>query len=529
MKHLIKNVLFIALAIGLFSCNQTWEEHYKTQNEALIEKKLMELIYEQPELSLFTAMLEKTGYDKVLAASQVYTVWAPNNDALATVDTSNINELNKIVRNHIARFSHPSSGVQNEAVSMLNKKNVHFVREDQNLVFGDRTVLEQDLSVGNGILHIIDGLVTFYPNVWEYLGSADGVDSLRNYMYSFEEYFFDEENSLVVGINDLGQTVYDSIIIYSNPLFDFLGELNNEDSLYTMLIPDNQAWTEAYDTISSYYKFSGSVAGDSVEKAEADLMQSSVTKLVITKDLIFRENLSKDQILARDSLISSGGNVFKNPGFLFNNSTDSTMSNGRSFITNKLNYTTDVWCKPIVVEAEDVRGRLFERCQLYNRDTYRSWLDSAVSNSGYVEVSPSSTSAQPVVSFDIPNTLSTAYNIYCVFVPANVNNKNMDTTRLLPTKIRYSVDYLNASGRPTRRTLSRPALFVTNPREMTKMLVTQTSAGLPEPFSFPFCNYEEEITTVRLTLNNIVTNAEIESGQYTRDMLIDCIILEPVY
>jgi hypothetical protein len=55
-----------------------------------------------------------------------------------------------------------------------------------------------------------------------------------------------------------------------------------------MLFPDNQAWTEAYDTISSYFKYSGSVSTDSLIKAAADEMQSSVSKLAIVKDLIFR-------------------------------------------------------------------------------------------------------------------------------------------------------------------------------------------------------------------------------------------------
>ncbi|HNZ80728.1 MAG: fasciclin domain-containing protein [Bacteroidales bacterium] len=529
MKHLTKTVLFTVLALILYSCHQSWEDHYKTQNEALLEKKLMELINEQSDLSLFASMLKKSGYDKVLSANQAYTVWAPDNAALASVDTSDMDDVNKIVRNHIARFSYPSSGVQNVAVSMLNGKNVHFIQKEEGLVFGDRKLLKEDLAVGNGILHVIDGMVTYYPNVWEYLSSAANVDSLRDFMYSFEEYFFDERNSLIIGTNDQGQILYDSIIIYSNELFDYLGNLNHEDSLYTMLFPDNQAWTEAYDTISTYFKYSGSVSTDTVLKAEADLNQSSITKFVIAKDLIFRGNMTRDELLASDTLVSTGGHVFRDPALLFASATDSTMSNGRCFITPKLNYSTDVWCKPIVVEAEHVRGRIHDRCQLNNRNSLRSWLDTAISNSGYIEVSPISASAQPIVTFDIPNTLSTAYNIYCVFVPPNVNNKNKDTAELLPTKIRYTIEYLSASGNSTSRTYSRPALYVTNPREMTKMLVTQTAAGVPDPFRFNFCNYEEELTTVRITLTNIVTNAEFESKKFTRDMLIDCIILEPVY
>lgn len=529
MKHLIKTVLFAACFLLLYSCNQTWEDHYKIQDEALLEKKLMELISEKPELSIFAALIEKAGYDKVLSANQVYTVWAPTNAALADVDTSDLNEASKIVRNHIARFSYSSSGVQHVTINMLNKKNIHFEKKNQDLIFGDQKLLEQDLTVGNGVLHIIDGLVTYYPNVWEYLSTAEQVDSLKQFMYSFEEYTFDEHNSLVIGINDMGQTVYDSIINYSNALFDAYGQLNNEDSIYTMIFPDNEAWTAIYDTVSSYYKFAGSISTDSLLKTQADLNQRSVSKRIISKDLIFRENLTKEDILSRDSLVSTGGHVFKDPALLFDAASDSLMSNGRVYITNKLNFSTSVWAKPLIIEAESVKGRLFERCQLYSRDTYRSWLDTAISNSRYIEVSPTSASAQPVVSFELPNTLSTAYNIYCVFVPPNVNDQKKDSSELLPTKIRYTLTYLNASGRSTNRTYSRPALFVTNPHEVTKMLVTQTAAGLADPFTFPFCNYHEEITTVRLELTNIVTNAEIEAKQFTRTMLIDCIILEPVY
>jgi uncharacterized surface protein with fasciclin (FAS1) repeats len=83
-KNIQKTFLLLSMLIGLGACKNAMDEHLQVTN---IDNtiNLLEKIGEQTNLSKFNEFVKTTGYDKVLASSQSYTVWAPTNDALVSL------------------------------------------------------------------------------------------------------------------------------------------------------------------------------------------------------------------------------------------------------------------------------------------------------------------------------------------------------------------------------------------------------------------------------------------------------------
>jgi hypothetical protein len=106
-----------------------------------------------------------------------------------------------------------------------------------------------------------------------------------------------------------------------------------------------------------------------------------------------------------------------------------------------------------------------------------------------------------------------------VFVPYSIVNPNIQ----IPTKANFTLTYIK---RKAGGTFSIPVTVqnnTTSPNKITKMFVTQ--------FDFEFANVIDEEypkVKVKLEVTNAVTSLEEMEGRFTREMRIDCIILEPV-
>lgn len=528
MKNKIKVLWSLFLVAGCFSCTDpAWNEHYSSKVDDILDMTLTDAIRQNDDLSTFLTMLEKTGYDTVLAATQSYTIWAPINEALADVDLSDVDEMSSIVKNHISRFPYVTSTTTGvETVRMLDKKILSFSQNGEDFYFGNQKLLSYDCTCNNGILHTIDGREPYLRNIWEFMKDTRGYDSIYKYMASYEVYEFDEDNSEVLGINEYGQTVYDSVFNYSNLLLTSFGSIKTEDSIYTMILPDNQAWIEMYDSIKHFFQY------DSItDKRYADSMEESYSKVFLVRNLIFRGNMSPTEIQAKPTLYPTYPTLIEDPAAFFAGTSDTILSNGRAYRTSSLNYTPDLWCPTIKIEGESFGYHTPDTSEvgtrsLFSRSARNSWLKDNISSESYLDVVPLSASTRPYITFSLPMTLSASYNIYCVFLPLNVNNAKMDSSKLLPTKVRYTLSYVNPNGKITSRTYSNNNLYTTDPTKIDTVLITQNASG-PQPFKFPYANYGEETTKVTLRLTSAVNNEEFL--EYTREMLIDCIILEPVY
>lgn len=529
MKIKFKNIgflLFLTLLVSFTACeSEKWNEHYNIDSSVVSEKNLWETIKSNPDFSIFAWAVKKTGYDQMLSSSQMFTIWVPDNQAAALIDTTdtNVNNdslLKEFVQNHITRFSYPASGAKEVRILLLNKKIMTFKPENGEYYIGDIKLKQKNILTKNGVLHVIENQIPFFNNVWEFLSKGIELDSVRNYLFSFDKIYFDAEKSIPGDVNEKGETVYlDSVIYNYNIMFWRLGAMNNEDSTYSVLLPTNTAWEKSFNNIKHYYNY---YYLSEATKITADTLQRKNTLYALTKDLVFSHTW---QNMNNDTLISTNRNKFYKP---FDQSALSfPASNGKVYITNdlKINHW-ESWNKEILIEAERTSGRTNTWSNLYER-TYND-IEYLVSNKKFIEVSATTASVNPTVTFEVRNTLSgalnpdstikkgAAYNVYCVFVPQKVK-----TIVPKPNKVSFTLTYQSADkGKIVNVNYTNGTTgYITDPEKMTKVLIASK-------VTFPYSEYGLETPNVKLKVNSNVSAKE--TAVYTRELLIDCIIFEPV-
>ena len=516
--------LLTFLTVLVASCTDDWDKHYSAEPANKSNLNLFQYIQGQTELSTFTKMLKSTGYDTILTKSQTFTVWAPTNQALVNVDLADTAQVSKIVKNHITRFSYTTSGVVNKTILMLNNKLIAFAKGTGGYTFGGKTIAQSDVATKNGIIHVLSEYAPYRMNLWEFLNKTDGIDSLRNYINSLTVLQLDTAASYKDGY--FVSNVYKS----TNKALTYLGKLKTEDSIYTAILPDNAAWSEAYSRILPYY--------NALDKDGGVAAQIANTKWTLIQDLIFRG--VKSLPIATDSIYSTYGHGFANPNRLFAGSTVTEMSNGLSYVTSQLkNSATESWFKEIRIEGEDaLNGRVVSNYTGTSVTSIGTGFN--ISKGYYVRLDPTTSSSisKLFVMFPIPNTLSAKYDIYCVFVPTSI----VDPTDVRPNKVRFYLSYVNSSGvQVTNATVDiNHTVQLPNPAKVSAVFTT-TPTTQPEEmlvvsgFQFPYANLVKRLDyissllpTVSLKVENAAGVSSSELANFNRTLRIDCIILKPV-
>ncbi len=273
-----KGVIGASLFLLLTSCSDfsSYNSVVESSNPTA-DKTLWENISAKGELSDFAQILQAVGYDAVLNAPTTYTVWAPvngtfNKDSIMAL-TQDAKTKKKVIEqfvyDHVAHYSHFESNPNDTVVYMLSKKLIRFSGKNTGSLAFDGKVINwatdaYNTPSSNGILYMLNGMVPFRPNAYENIftdksryGIADS--HFNAYVKRYERIELDEDASVKGEIVNGNQVYDDSVTVTTNSFvtgFAHLNaELNNEDSLYTVVIPTDEAWQKAYDKIKSYYNY----------------------------------------------------------------------------------------------------------------------------------------------------------------------------------------------------------------------------------------------------------------------------------
>ena len=282
-SHLLPSLYGKGLRIGLLACFFSSCSDFSSYNSVVessnpsADRTLWENISAKGELSDFAQILQAVGYDAVLNAPTTYTVWAPVNGtfnkdsimALAQDAKTKKKVIEQFVYDHLANYSHLESDPNDTVVYMLSKKLIRFSGKNTNsLTFDGKAINWGDDAFNtpssNGILYTLNGMVPFRPNAYENIFSDKSqygiADSHFNaYVKRYERIVLDKDASVKGEIVNGNQVYDDSVTVTTNSFvtsYSHLNaELNNEDSLYTIIIPTDAAWQKAYDKIKSYYNY----------------------------------------------------------------------------------------------------------------------------------------------------------------------------------------------------------------------------------------------------------------------------------
>lgn len=251
LKLNYKRLLATVLTVALVSCSNPWDDR-ENNGDSNLDFNLTEAITNRTETSQFAQLLVETGYDKVLAASKTYTVFVPNNTAMAQVSAEildNPEALRNFVGNHIALTAYSSKRNEEETqIKMYSNKYLIF---QGNAIIDDATVVTADQYANNGVFHVIDKALTPKLNIWEYIKSQAGVSATSDYLLSLKDFNIYQSDSLSKELSKENGAGFlaDSL---SNSYLKNVYNLNNEKNAYTLFLMENEGYNAEVNKMKPY-------------------------------------------------------------------------------------------------------------------------------------------------------------------------------------------------------------------------------------------------------------------------------------
>ena len=574
--YLMAGLVCSGITAAISACSDTWDEHYDTTVQGVHEGSIWQAIKQNPNLSNFASVAEACGYDKSLASSQVFTVFAPTNDAFSAAEAAQLIEaykaekgkvnddenttIKEFLQNHIALYNHSVATTSNDTIVMMNGK----YKVLGTGAIGDSKFLTKNELYSNGVLFVVDNTVDYFPNVFEYVRKDADLDSVASFLYNerFYRSEFQAEKSVAGGIVD-GKTVYlDSVFQQQNDLFGYQflsARLSQEDSTYWMVAPTNELWKQLVDEYSNYFYYDPTVD-------KRDSIAYTNTRMGIMGGLTFSLTNNPSLLTPEkaDSAISTLASTYQQrqstwgltnpphyyqfgdgysgvgkpfqPGGVFHGVEYLPCSNGQVLKTSEWNVNPLNTFNTIRVIRAASQGVIREVSKVQNSSTgdmeetvtpttHQVQTDNEyyglLWGNSFVEFAPAKTTLNHTVIFNISNVLSNmGYDIYLVTAPALASDSNATAIQRLPTKIRCKLGFHNADGASQEETLV--SVVETQPDIVDYIL-------LAEDFKFPAATYglTEDETQVSLSLETRVSSTEQRTNAYTRTMRINSILLVP--
>lgn len=329
----------------LFSCRKDeWDKRNRISDPALAEN-LLQAINDNPDLSEFSQYLSKTGFDKVIASSKTFTVWAPTNEALGQLDPAELKDTAKLrllIANHIA-FRAYATAMAKPAIRVktLSGKYVTFSGTQVN----DADIVQGDTYANNGMLHVIDKALIPEMNIWDYLMTDYGSSLQGKALQDLEYMYVDPDSAELVGLDpQTGEPIYKpgTGLVKRNRFLQRVN-ISSEDSSLTYLILADAAFTDEVNKLTPYFTDSTAQETD------------SLTKWNIVKDLAFRGIYSPDSL--PPTLYSANDSVqfHLDKGAIIKTQ---KVSNGIVYVVNRLSYDMPTKIKPVILEGEQFYDRM---------------------------------------------------------------------------------------------------------------------------------------------------------------------------
>lgn len=332
---MIRYLFFITLLLCVACRKEKWND----RNKPVLTENLLETIHANGELSRFYEYLVKTGYDKVIASSKTFTVWAPVNAAWDAVDPALLNDtaqLRLLVGNHIATQTYTGTATARK-VATLNGKKVGFTATTIEGI----TISATDQYTSNGVLQVIDAAIIPKPNAWEYLNST--AYQQKDYLHTLAYIGIDTSKAEQVGVNPTtGAPIFKPGTgeVQLNRFLERV-DINSEDSLLTYVILADDVFATEQQQLARFYTDSTAFLTD------------STTKWHIVKDLVFNGVYDKDHLPAVMYSIRDSVQFHINSSDIISTK---TVSNGVVYVVNRISYELPTKIKPVIIEGEYFSG-----------------------------------------------------------------------------------------------------------------------------------------------------------------------------
>ena len=306
MKRLL--IILLTGSIILAACNDPWEDRFNKDIQTT--QTVWEILNQDQDYDEFVQLLKETGYDSILQQSTVFTLFVPENSSLQTLSSLSLEEKTTIIGFHISNsiiYSPDVKGIT--PVKTLNGKQLFLeLVNGEVMVNQDTRIVQGDIRAVNGVIYKIDKVQQIKLNIFELIQSDTSFSHIADFILEGSELIFDEANSLQVGIDSIGQTIYDSVWISTNDFFSQFADLSSEDQSFSVLLADNMAldttengaFLDGYLVTLPRYIFKGIFAEDDFNQGLVSVNGRSFA--IPESDLSFYANASNGVIYTLNSV-----------------------------------------------------------------------------------------------------------------------------------------------------------------------------------------------------------------------------------
>jgi hypothetical protein len=265
----IKNIIYSLTLLTMTgfvcaSCSE-WGDHFDEEKIGSLSVEsydgdIVSYMKNTAVVSSMSGLFEKSGiYDSVFVDKN-YTFIVCNND-IYNAGISSVSNQKTFAENSVSDISvSPSSLTAGFGIHTRSGKNVWVYTPTGSVKLDDYNITKT-VKTNNGYVYYVDGVIPVRLSVYEYLKTL-GTDysKFKQLVANYEETYFDKEHSAVKGVDDAGNTVYDTVWTTRNTLMDRFTSsgldywnMRNESFVSTMFIPTNvqidKAVSSAMDSI----------------------------------------------------------------------------------------------------------------------------------------------------------------------------------------------------------------------------------------------------------------------------------------
>jgi len=596
MANSITLIGYCLLVIGIASCSDY--NDYNTApsagDQAGANSTLWENISTDQQLTKFASLAKKCNFSEALNSPRFYTVWAPVDNAISDAEynalmaSDSATIVKQFMHQHITEYNYPvSAALDSTTIVSLNAKHHAFTKSS----FDGFDYTAVNLPSTNGVMHKINGLSEFHNNLYENIDNLAGCDSIKKYIQKYDEYYLDVNASVIGPLRDGKQTYLDSVMKKRNNIVSQImnAQLDNEDSTYCMLIPNDQAWNAAYKAVNPCYNYipkldymdlmkkttvasstnATTAKADKASEADSEL-QDSLTCRNIVSNLVFSESYQRNYPLfgngsyaASDSAYTAKKSYLTNMQEVVNHTIAlDEMSNGLTRTIDSLTFypwetynpvisvrspsiTVDKKEIPTTLKVKKLTTHNIALDSLANRDSLFSKVPAQLRKLmipqtsrffSYVAVDSADidgTTGKPEFNFPLQGVRSTTYHIYVVTVPAQVEEPKAD---IRPYYLRFYLSWTDANNKQQYEVLpkgSKTTLEMTT--DNGNSTATLTCLGDPGrvnvfdlgEFTFPACYYGLDAYPSLMMMHTKSYTSSANRKKYDQQMRVAGVYLVP--
>lgn len=253
---------FFIAAMLMAACSELKDDdHYKTADSPIsnAELKIVDMTSKQymqsrSDLSQMSQLFDQQGiYKELKEKGQLSTLLVVTNSDYVTP----AEDVEYITRSHVSDISISPANLENGTrLMMWHGKYVNVsidsLGQEGNIVdhvlFNNGAVKEV-VKTTTGYIYVLSDMIVTPTSLKDYIDQLpDDYSIFREMVQASGGKEFDRAHSKAVGINAQGNTVYDSVFIYTNTFFDNVGfDMNSESLTATMLLCSNDVINDALD------------------------------------------------------------------------------------------------------------------------------------------------------------------------------------------------------------------------------------------------------------------------------------------